>query len=117
MLAQKSIARYYLNTSAGFLAVLGVVAAAPGIQSYNQDYNNSSQTQFLYNPAVLARKLGRKEKIVKMRFRLYKTKKKLHGPLRHWCREGETLVIRPLKKTIFLCVSSLTCEHFLQGWA
>ena len=38
----------------------------------------------------------------------YKTKKKkLHGPLRHWCRKGETLVIRQLKTT-FLCVSSLT---------
>ena len=34
-------------------------------------------------------------------------KKKWHGPLSHWCREGKTLVVRPLNKTLFLCVSSL----------
>ena len=34
---------------------------------------------------------------------------KCHGPLRHWRREGKTLVVRPLKqKTFFLCVSSLS---------
>ena len=26
-----------------------------------------------------------------------------HGPLSHWCREGKTLVVRPLKKNTFLC--------------
>ena len=34
-------------------------------------------------------------------------KKKWYGSLSHWCREGETLVVRPLKKTLFLCVPSL----------
>ena len=29
------------------------------------------------------------------------------GPLSHYCREGKTLVVRPLKKHFFLCVSSL----------
>jgi len=28
----------------------------------------------------------------------------LHGPLSHWSREGKTLVVRPLKKTFFMCV-------------
>ena len=36
-----------------------------------------------------------------------KKKKKWHGPLSHWCREGKTLVVRPLKNHFFLCVSSL----------
>ena len=38
----------------------------------------------------------------------YKTKKekkkKWHEPLSHWCREGKTLVVRPLKKLLFLYV-------------
>ena len=37
----------------------------------------------------------------------WKEKEKIvdHGPLSHWCREGKTLVIRPLKKThFFMCV-------------
>ena len=36
-----------------------------------------------------------------------------HGPLSHWCREGKTLVVRPLKKHYFLCVSSLMDMQFL----
>ena len=38
-----------------------------------------------------------------------------HGPLSHWCREGKTLVVRPLKNClplfilVCLCVSSLVC--------
>ena len=28
-------------------------------------------------------------------------KKICHGPLSHWCREGKTLVVRPLKKHFF----------------
>ena len=45
-----------------------------------------------------------------------------HGPLSHWCREGKTSVVRLLKKTLFLCVSSLSvyvnkpvscCVHLL----
>ena len=35
---------------------------------------------------------------------------KWHGPLSHWCREGKTLVVRPLKKNTFLCVSSHRCS-------
>ena len=35
-----------------------------------------------------------------------KKRKKWHGPLSHWCREGKTLVVRPLKKKKNLCVSS-----------
>ena len=28
-----------------------------------------------------------------------------HGPLNHWCREGKTLVVRPLKKnTFYVCI-------------
>ena len=41
---------------------------------------------------------------------IIKTKKekktKWHGPLSHKCREGKTLVVPPLKKTLFSCVSS-----------
>ena len=33
---------------------------------------------------------------------------KRDGPPSHWCREGKTLVVRPLKKNTVLCVSSLT---------
>ena len=40
-----------------------------------------------------------------------KNKKKWHGPLSHWCREGKTLVVRPLKKTL-LCVSYLSYYYF-----
>ena len=37
--------------------------------------------------------------------RLKKKKKKWHGLLNHWCRDGKTLVVRPLKKnTFFICV-------------
>ena len=33
---------------------------------------------------------------------------KWHGPLSHWCREGKTLVVRPLKKnTFFMCLPLL----------
>ena len=39
--------------------------------------------------------------------RLKKEEKKWYGPLSHWCREGNTLVVRQLKKNTFLCVSSL----------
>ena len=43
----------------------------------------------------------------------YKTKKKKKGgPLSHWRREGKTLVVRPLKKNTFLCVTSLTISIF-----
>ena len=31
-------------------------------------------------------------------------KKRWHGALSHWCREGKTLVVRPLKKNFFMCV-------------
>ena len=41
----------------------------------------------------------------------YKTKKR-HGPLSHQCREGKTLMVRPLMKTI-LCVSLLRCYFFI----
>ena len=37
----------------------------------------------------------------------HKAKKHWHRPLSHWCREGKTLVVRPLKKKLYLCVSSL----------
>ena len=47
----------------------------------------------------------------------YKTKKKKwHGPLSHWCREDKTLVVRPLKKHSFLCVSSLRGLVEVQGF-
>ena len=32
--------------------------------------------------------------------------KNWYGPLSHQCREGKTLVVRPIKKKLFLCVSS-----------
>ena len=43
-----------------------------------------------------------------------KTFKKLHWPLSHWCRQGKTLVVRPLKRTLFLCVSSLSLMEKLR---
>ena len=56
----------------------------------------------------IAKKLAQKLEnffFVKIHFRLYYKKKKWHGPLSHWCREGKTLVVRPLKKnTFFMCV-------------
>ena len=37
-----------------------------------------------------------------------------HGPLSHWCREGKTLVIRPLKKNFFyVCLPLLVCKKYL----
>ena len=56
----------------------------------------------------LAQKLDLK-KLSKSGSGYYKTKKKKkkkkwHGPLSHWCREGKTLVVRPLKKTLFFNV-------------
>ena len=32
---------------------------------------------------------------------IIRLKKKWYGPLSHWCREGKTLVVRPLKKNYF----------------
>ena len=59
---------------------------------------------------ILAQKLEKK-KLSKSVSGYYKKKKKWHGPLSHWCREGKTLVSRPLKKKLFLCVSSLRREE------
>ena len=36
-----------------------------------------------------------------IRHKTKKKKKKWHGPLSHWCREGKPLVVRPLKNTLF----------------
>ena len=44
-------------------------------------------------------------------------KKKWHGPLSHWRREGKTLVVRPFKKTFLMCVfphSLNMCTNALQ---
>ena len=51
----------------------------------------------------------RKKKILSKSVSVYyktkKNRKKWHGPISHWCREGKTLVVRPLKKnTFFMCV-------------
>ena len=51
---------------------------------------------------------GQNTKINKLYFNcLPLKKKKWHGPLSHLCREGKTLVGRPLKEKLLLCVSSL----------
>ena len=67
--------------------------------------------QYLPKKKFLAQKLVKK-KLSESVSGYYKTrkkeKKKWHGPLSHWCRGVKTLVVRPLKKTLFLCVSSLT---------
>ena len=62
-------------------------------------------------------KIGEKKKLSKSVSGYYKTKKKeeKNGPLSHWCREGKTLVVRPLKKPLFLCVSSLTHGAVVQS--
>ena len=64
-------------------------------------------------------KIGKKKKNCQNPFQAitYKTKKKKkkkwHGPLSHKCREGKTSVVRPLKKTLYLCASSLNeCTHY-----
>ena len=44
-----------------------------------------------------------------------KEKKKWNGPLSHWRGEGKTLVVPPLKKTLFLCVSSLSKVYLFLG--
>ena len=69
-----------------------------------------SKTIFAKNKiAFLAQKLENKIFLSKSVSSYYKTKKKKwHGPLSHWCRDGKTLVVRPLKKPLFLCVSSLS---------
>ena len=48
---------------------------------------------------------NKKKKLSKFVSGNYKTLKKWHGPLSHWCGEGKTVVARPLKKnTFFMCV-------------
>ena len=59
--------------------------------------------------AIFSTKIGEEKNLSKSVSGYYKTKKKKkkkwHGPLSHWCREGKTLVVRPLKKnTFFMCV-------------
>ena len=56
--------------------------------------------------AFFSPKIGEeKNKLSKSVSGYYKTKtkeeKKWHGPLSHWCREGKTIVVRPLKKHFF----------------
>ena len=41
-----------------------------------------------------------------------KRKKKWHGPLSHWCREGKTLVVQPLKKPLlYVCLPLFRPVH------
>ena len=71
-----------------------------------QTFMSSLVKKIFAKKNFLAQKLEKK-KICQNPFhaivRLKKKKKKWHGPLSHWCREGKTLVAR----TLFLCVSSL----------
>ena len=69
-------------------------------------------TFFLQNPTVSAQKLGRKRKNCQNPFQAFIRLKKRRRPLSHQCREGDTLVVRPLKKLLFLCVSSLSDVMF-----
>ena len=84
-----------------------------GVGRVNPPDHKAKKHIFSKNPAVLAQKL---ENIFlsKSVSGYYKTKtkkkkkknlkKKWHGPLRHWCREGKTLVVRPLKEPLFFYV-------------
>ena len=67
----------------------------------------SKKPLFFLKSGCFSPKIDKKKKKCQNPFqaiiRQKRKKKKWHGPISHWCREGKTLVVRPLKKT-FLCV-------------
>ena len=75
-------------------------------------------TSSLVRKPYLAQKLERKKNCqnpFQAILRLKKKKKKWYGPLSHWCREGKTLVVRPLKKHFFMCVFPKSMFGYLKN--
>ena len=57
---------------------------------------------FFLKSGCFSPKIGKKKKkLSKSVSGHYKTKKKWHVPLSHWCWKGKTSVVRPLKKNFF----------------
>ena len=52
----------------------------------------------IFAKKILSPKIGEKKNCQNPIQAIIRLKKKWHGPLSHWCREGKTLVVRPLKK-------------------
>ena len=52
--------------------------------------------------AFFSPKIGEKENFFKIRFKLLYVRLKKKKNKSHWCREGKTLEVRPLRKNTFL---------------
>ena len=76
-----------------------------GVGRVNPPDHLAKNQFFSLKSDCFSQKIGKKRKSCQNPFqaiiRLKKKKKRWHGPLSHWCREGKTLVVRPLKKHFF----------------
>ena len=90
----------------------------PSLREYKHPLDHQAKNHFfILKSSCFSPKIVKKKKKLSKSVLGYYKKKKWHGPLSHWCREVKILVFRPLIKTLFLCVSSLTIFVVLNALA